>query len=180
MICLFTKLTPKPREQVGFVNNTVTLSFVDLNDPTNALLGPIASSARNNYFASRSATGYYGFEFVPNPWPEQACVMNFSTRLFYRKCKAKCFSFFFQFLVPENVTIFCCSVPEWKDDGAIELKDDNLLGKLDSNDFFKSETFSDVLVECQGEKFPAHRIILAGKFVEFCFPVVLYLHDMDM
>ena len=43
------------------------------------------------------------------------------------------------------------------------MKDENLLGKMVPTEFFKSETFSDVVVECEGQTFPAHRIILAGK-----------------
>ena len=48
------------------------------------------------------------------------------------------------------------------DEKTAELKDKQLLGKLDPKDFFMSETFSDVVVECQGKEFRAHRIILAG------------------
>ena len=87
MACLFIKTTPKPTEVAGISDNSVTLSFVDSNDGATALLSPLMSSARNLYFAER--TGYQGFEFLPNPWPEQACVLNFSVRLFYRKCKVK-------------------------------------------------------------------------------------------
>ena len=54
------------------------------------------------------------------------------------------------------------SVPALMDEKAAELKDEQLLGKLDPKDFFMSETFSDVVVECKGKEFRAHRIILAG------------------
>ena len=45
----------------------------------------------------------------------------------------------------------------------IEPKDTNMLGKLDTQEFLMSETFSDITIECQGETFPAHRIVIAGK-----------------
>ena len=46
---------------------------------------------------------------------------------------------------------------------SVELKDENLMGKLDLKGFFMSDTFADVKIECQGEMFPAHRIVLSGK-----------------
>ena len=65
-------------------------------------------------------------------------------------------------------------VPAFKDEKTIQLKDKNLLGKLDPKDFFMSETFSDVVVECQGDTYPAHRIILAGEliFAVFCTSLI--------
>ena len=51
------------------------------------------------------------------------------------------------------------------------LKEEYLLGKVDSKDFFMSETFSDVVIECEGANFPIHRLILAGALflVDFKF-----------
>ena len=59
------------------------------------------------------------------------------------------------------------SVPALQDEKTVELKDENLMGKLDPKEFFMSETFADVVVECEGETFPAHRIVLAGNFELF-------------
>ena len=49
-----------------------------------------------------------------------------------------------------------------KDEQRVEYKDVSLLGKLDSKKFFSSKTIFDVTFACQGEIFPANRIILAG------------------
>ena len=53
-------------------------------------------------------------------------------------------------------------VPLLKDERTVKLKEEYLLGKVDSKDFFMSETFSDVVIDCEEATFPAHRLILAG------------------
>ena len=47
-----------------------------------------------------------------------------------------------------------------------QAEPENLLAKLHFQEYFKSDAFSDVVVECEGQTFPAHRVILAGQ--KFC------------
>ena len=158
-MCLYTRITPKLTETVGYASTTVDLSFIDPDNGSVTLLGPMRSYAKNQYFTTRA--GYKGFEFLPSPWPDQACVANLSFRLFYRKCKLIFFVLvIFWFVLMLRSFVFECLSGKTREQ--LKWRMENLLGKMAPNEFFKSETFSDVVVECEGQTFPAHRIILAG------------------
>ncbi|CAG7786946.1 unnamed protein product [Allacma fusca] len=131
---LFVRVNPKSSEIVRVT--AVRANFIGNDDTTDE-----ASLYPSSHPVGHDMEDYEYFEYNYR-WPDNTMMIYFTIRITRREYPE------LQQDDPYNTTL-----------APSQLED----GYLDTKSLFLSEDYSDVTIECSGETFPVHRLVLAGK-----------------